>query len=274
MRDSEIKKIIKEKKTGRFAAGNGLYLRISKELSVTWVIRYTVKLPGTNKTSRKEITIGKYPSVSLHQAGLKALEVKESVKMGNDPAIEARIEKAIGKCEINNVDELAVEWINHKKKNIKTWWRNERYYEKDISPSIGLMKPKEVTPLHIKKMIEKVSVPGRMTVANDVLQFAKELFDYGIRLNLLQFNPARVFTCKDAGGIEDARDRAIPLDELEVIFATFRKHYLKFGRDNYLNCALLLAFMCRKTELSESKIEEYDLINKIWKMPEERIESY
>ncbi|USE36903.1 site-specific integrase [Endozoicomonas sp. SCSIO W0465] len=118
-----------------------------------------------------------------------------------------------------------------------------------------------------------VAVPGRMTVANDVLQFAKELFDYGIRLNLLQFNPARVFTCKDAGGIEEARERAIGLDELRDIFATFRKHHLQFTRDNYLNCALLLTLMCRKTELSVTKIEEFDLHKKKWTLPKDRIES-
>ncbi len=233
MKDSEIKKLIKTKKEGRYAAGNGLYLRISKELSVTWVVRYTISGQGGNR-KRKEVTIGCYPDMSLYQASLKTLEIKEGLKAGEDPKVAKRIEKAIGKQEIINMDELAAEWIKFKKKNIKTWWRNERYYQKDIGPKIGLMRPDQVTSLHVKKLVEDVAVPGRMTVANDVLQFAKELFDYGIRLNLMQFNPARVFTCKDAGGIEEARERAIGLDELGDIFATFRKHHLQFTRENYL----------------------------------------
>ncbi len=272
MKDSEIKKLIKTKKEGRYAAGNGLYLRISKELSVTWVVRYTISGQGGNR-KRKEVTIGCYPDMSLYQASLKTLEIKEGLKAGEDPKVAKRIEKAIGKQEINNMDELAAEWIKFKKKNIKTWWRNERYYQKDIGPKIGLMRPDQVTSLHVKKLVEDVAVPGRMTVANDVLQFAKELFDYGIRLNLMQFNPARVFTCKDAGGIEEARERAIGLDELGDIFATFRKHHLQFTRENYLNCALLLTLMCRKTELSVSKIEEYNLVKKKWSLPEERIKA-
>ncbi|USE36900.1 integrase arm-type DNA-binding domain-containing protein [Endozoicomonas sp. SCSIO W0465] len=157
MKDSEVKKLIKAKKEGRYAAGNGLYLRISKELSVTWIVRYTVSGHG-DKRKRKEVTIGSYPDMSLHQANLKAGDIKEKLKEGEDPMVAKRIQQAIGRQEVANVDELAIEWINHKKKNIKTWWRNERYYNKDIGPKVGLMRPDQVTPLHIKKLVEDVCV--------------------------------------------------------------------------------------------------------------------
>ncbi|WP_330925001.1 tyrosine-type recombinase/integrase [Candidatus Sororendozoicomonas aggregata] len=256
--DRQIKAIIKTKKEGKHPVGNNLYLRISKEQTVTWVVRYTIN------GKRKEITIGGYPDVTLRNASLEADDIKKNARKGVDP-------QCSDEDDISTVDDLAYQWIAHKKNNIKTWTINERVYRRDISPAIGLKTINNVTPLNIKSLIEKAAVPGRMSVANTALQFCKEIFDYGIRLGVAESNPARSFTVKDAGGIGKKRARALSIKELPEVFKTLRDNQVHFSRDNYLYCALLLALSVRKGELIIAKIEEFDMVNDQWILPNERI---
>jgi|GEM_PF-2084348 len=73
MNDLQIKKLLREKAEGRYSVGGrlGLYFRVSKEGTGTWVVRYK---PLGRK--RREITIGCYTSepggISLKDARIKA----------------------------------------------------------------------------------------------------------------------------------------------------------------------------------------------------------
>ena len=60
--DKQIKSMLRKKESCYFAAGNGLYFRVSKEGTGFWIVRYTI-----NKR-RREISIGRYPDLSLASA--------------------------------------------------------------------------------------------------------------------------------------------------------------------------------------------------------------
>ena len=53
MTDRQVKSLIKNGKTGRYAIGNGLYFRISNEGTGFWVVRYIIH------GKRREITLGR-----------------------------------------------------------------------------------------------------------------------------------------------------------------------------------------------------------------------
>ena len=54
MNNNQIKALLRLGETGRHSIGNGLYLRISKEGTGFWVVRYTIH------EKRREIAIGSY----------------------------------------------------------------------------------------------------------------------------------------------------------------------------------------------------------------------
>ncbi len=93
-----------------------------------------------------------------------------------------------------------------------------------------------------------------------------QLFDHAIKLRLLLNNPASAFKVNDAGGIEKNRERALSLEEIGQVFRVFREHSDSFSCDNYLACALLLLLSVRRSELTESPWEEFDLDEKKWSL--------
>ncbi|MBM7073014.1 hypothetical protein JQC92_13410 [Shewanella sp. 202IG2-18] len=72
--------------------------------------------------------------------------------------------------------------------------------------------------------IEAITNSNRPTIANDALMYCKQIFRHGIRLNLLQHNPAEAFSVRHAGGVEQSRSRILTLEEVRVVFRIFREN--------------------------------------------------
>lgn len=261
MNDKQIKSLLRKKATGRYAAGNGLYLRVSESGTGFWILRYT------SHSKRREISFGRYPDLTLAEATVEAAKIKTEIRHGIDPQAEKKRPDSV---KIKIVDELAADWLKDCEKRLKYPGIPRRVYEKDLAPVFGELGLDRITPLDVRAAIEQIVKSGRPTVANDALAYCKQLFRHGIRLNLITTNPAEAFTVKHAGGIEQSRSRALTIDELAKIFTTFQKYSDQFTRENYLAVALLLVLGVRKGELIAAEWSEFDIEAAIWDMPEER----
>lgn len=258
----KIKSLIKNKAVGKYAIGNGLYIRISDEGSAFFTIRYTIH------KKRKEMTLGKFPELSLADAKFKAAQIKVDLKNENiDPLAE---KKRLDKEEMITVNDLAEDWLKDCEKRLKHPNIPKRVYKKDIAPFVGELGIDKVTPRDIRAIIQHIAESNRPTIANDALMYCKQLFRHAIKLDLRTSNPAEAFTLSDAGGVEQSRSRALSLDELEQVFLCLRNNHNQFTRDNYLATALLIALAVRKGELISAKWEEFDFESELWHVPQDR----
>lgn len=245
----------------RHPIGSGLYLVVRNSATPYWMLRYT------SNSKRKEITLGKYPTLSLADAKADAVIKKREVDLGTDPLI-AR--KKIKEQSIKLVDDLFADWFeNDLAKRLKHPGIPKRIYNKDIKPVIGDLPIAEVSALDIRKIIQGIS-DVRPTVANDALMYMKQMFRHGFKLDLLTHNPASAFTVSDAGGIEKSRDRYLTIDEVKQVFSIFKNNIAKFNRDNYLACALLITLGVRKSELCCAQWNEFEFDKALWNLPEGR----
>lgn len=249
---------------GRFADGHGLYLVVPQRGRAYWMLRYT------SNAKRKEMTLGKVDDLSLADARVKAALQMKQLREGLDPLV-AKKRATYG--SIHCVDDLFHDWHEGNKKRLKHPHIPFRVYTKDISPVIGEMPPAAVTGRDIKQILLKITESNRPTIANDALLYCKQLFNHGIKLDVIAYNPAFAFSVDDAGGIEKSRDRALTIEELAFAFKKFREESDSFTRDNYLACALLVLLGVRKGELTEAMWSEFDLSKKIWYLPQERSKS-
>ncbi|MGI9274464.1 MAG: tyrosine-type recombinase/integrase [Endozoicomonas sp.] len=264
IKDSQIRRLVREKQVGKHPVGQNLYLRISKQLKPSWLVRYTVK--GSSR--RKEHTIGAYPAVSLADAFVRATEVKEQAKMGVDLVLEEKQ----GEFDVKTMNDLFEVWLEFKKKNIKSWHLQAGRYRREIKLSIGQYPPENVKAVQIREVLERIYKSGRPAVANDVLSDLKGMFSYGQKLQMMQVNPTEHFTVSDAGGIEEGRERYLTAEEVKLVFEAMRATSM-MSRDNYLSCALLLVLAVRKMELFGARFREFDFKEAIWRFPSERITS-
>jgi len=259
--DRQVKSLIKNGKVGRHAIGNGLYFRISNEGTGFWVVRYVIH------GKRREITLGRYPGLSLADANIETILVKNNVKKNIDPLAER---KRADDSTFNTVDDLAEDWLKECEKRLKHPNIPRRVYTKDLAPTIGQLTIEQVNPRDIRAIILKITNSGRPTIANDALMYCKQLFRHGVKLDLLNSNPAEPFTVNDAGGVEQSRSRVLSFEELQIIFTCFHKHRDQFTRENTLAAALLVTLGVRKGELIAALWEEFDIDAKLWHIPNAR----
>ncbi|MFQ3247975.1 MAG: integrase [Arenicella sp.] len=261
MNAAQAKSLVTKGVTGRHAVGNGLYLRVSKENTGYWVVRYSIF------GMRREITLGRFDALSLARANLKAAEIKLDVKEGKDPLVEKEREKS---GHLLTVNDLAEDWFQECDSRLKNPRIPRQVYRDYIQPSLGKHAIHKVTALDVRGAIKRIKSKGATTRANDALMYLKQLFTHAIKLGLIEINPATAFTNTDAGGQEKSRTRALSLDEISHVLKIMRTHTDQFARENYLAVLLLLTLGVRKVELVASKWVEFDLVAGIWKLPAER----
>jgi integrase len=248
-------------KTQRHADGEGLYLVVPASGTASWMLRFT-----SNK-KRREMTLGKVKDLTLANARADAATKMKQVREGFDPLLQR---KRAEQESIKTVNDLFEDWYPTLVKRLKHPSIPKRVYTKDIAPHIGDIPLDKITARDIRTTITAINDSGRPTIANDALGHCKQLFNHGIKLDLLQGNPASAFTVRDAGGIEQSKDRALSEEELTAFFRIARENSTSFSRDNYLACALLVCLGVRKSELCEARWEEFDLKEGLWHLPAER----
>nr|WP_298968459.1 site-specific integrase [uncultured Halomonas sp.] len=260
----KVQSLIREAKPGRYGDGNGLYLMIPKAGAAYWMCRYTFA------GKRRGMTLGKYSQFSLAEAREQVVETQKAIRNGNDPLAERKRDEQV---TISTVQDLFDDWYQDLEKRLKHPNIPKRVFERDIAPSICSLTLDSVTPMDVRAIVRNVTISGRPTIANDALMYLKQLFNHGIKLGLITYNPASAFNVNDAGGVEKSRDRALSTEELSKAFTVFRENRTSFTRDNYLACALLVVLGVRKTELTEAKWSEFDLKDAKWGLPGERSKS-
>ncbi len=251
--------------------GEGLYLRFRQVDAVPlWLFRYRF-------TGRQRVMgLGSYTSLSLADARKTAKELRARVALGHDVAAEKQERKraAVVKIEAQKnaltVGQLADEYFE---RMIVGHWKHPNIVrsriERDIKPNIGKLAVKDVKPMHIDTMLQSIVKRGAPTTANDVLRWVRRMFDYAVKRQMVEYNPAVAFNLSDAGGKEEARRRWLTRDELVQLFKAMR-NAKGFTAENFLSVKLLLLLGVRKQELTAAKVAEFDLDKAIWYLPAER----
>lgn len=272
LKDIQIRNWIK---TGeRFEAksdGDGLYLSYRADYSIPmWKLRY--RFAGKQRT----INLGSYSSLSLADARETTKKLRARIALGYDVADEKQERKrdAVAKIDAEvravTVAQLADEYFE---RMILGKWKHPNIVrsriERDIKPMMGKLKVEDVKPIHIDELLQSVLKRGAPTVANDVLRWVRRMFDYAVKRHMVEYNPAAAFSLADAGGKEEARERALSRKELVMLFEAMR-NAKGFNIENILTVKLLLMLAVRKGELVGAKVSEFDLKKTVWRLPAER----
>ncbi|MBX9265978.1 tyrosine-type recombinase/integrase [Chromobacterium violaceum] len=270
--DMQIKAWIKagERFEGK-SDGDGLWLRYRPADKLP-VWRYRYRFEGKQRTMQ----IGTYGEFSLAKARETARELAARVALGYDVAGEKQERKAAALAKIeeekNAVTMLALANEYYERMILGRWKHPDivrRRIDKDIGPMLGKMKVEDIKPRHIDDMLQTIVKRGAPTIANDVLRWTRRMFDYAIKRHIIEINPASAFDLGDAGGKEEARERALSRDELAKLFQAM-KLARGFSVENDLAIRLLLLLCVRKMELCAARKEEFDLPAGIWHLPGER----
>lgn len=254
-----------EAKDRKLFDSHGLYLLVKSNGSKYWRFKY--RFAGKEKL----LAFGVYPEVSLTEARTKRDEARKQIRDNIDPSETRRQKKWDDKIkEENSFQSIGTEWWNQKKGiwSEKHALRVLASLQKDIFPSIGKRPISEITTPELLQTLRAVESRGALDVASRLLQRCTQIFRYAVQTGRAHFNPAAEL----AGTLKTRKvqhQASLPRNELPG----FLNHIANY--DGYpltrLALQLLTLTFVRPGELRHAQWDEFELENKLWRIPAERM---
>jgi len=238
------------KATGRaykVADDDGLYLFVTPTGGKSW--RYNHTENGKQQTK----TYGRYPVVGLAEARRLHHAFKHSTQEAGDTF------KAV-----------ADKWMRlHLPglKNVKHQKQVGDTLAQFVFPAIGQTPIKDVTRKALVAVVQAVDARGTTETAHRVAGRIKQVFDHAIDLGELESNPAigltRVLKPRKVEHM-----KALPPGEVPALMAAIETYPEDVTR---IGLQLLAHTFVRTRELTQAKWAEFDLKNRVWIVPGERM---
>jgi len=265
--NTEVKQAKIKDKEYTLADGAGLQLRVRPNGAKLWILKYSQ--PYTKK--RTNLSLGKYPQVSLAQARTKREELKVLLAENIDPKTHRdQQEQNIKDALENTFGVYADKWYQLKKTQVKLEtaehaWKNLSRHILPVFENVPvhLVKPKLVLdtfkPLQAKGSFETIKRLCR--IVNEIMRLAVAagVIDVNYLADVTKLFPAPKKT--NMATIEPSR---LPDLMKAIAFANVSRP---------IRCLVewQLHTMTRPIEAASARWEDIDTVEKVWLIPAERM---
>lgn len=245
----------------------GLRLLVKPNGAKYWRLKY--RHDGKQKT----LALGVYPDVGLAAARAGVENAKALLRDGIDPGLTRKKKRKQGLVDDPTLFcFIAREWWEHQK---GTWTPDHAHriwsrLESDALPHIGQIPITAITSQQIIALVRCVEARGALDVARRLLQDVRRVCVYAAPIYKLASNPA-----SDLVGTLKARKQehraSLPREELPG-FLQALESYSEQGRLlTQLAIKLLVLTFVRSGELRGARWEEFNLKEKLWRIPAHRM---
>lgn len=264
--DVELRNWIKAGQPIAKADGEGLTFTLSAKGTAAWTLRYR------HAGKAKELTLGRYPDLSLAKAREIAAEKRVQIRLGGDVAEEKQAQKeaakaAAARAKLGTVKALYEDFyerqIAERRKHPE---QVAGVFALHILPKLGNKQVEDVKPADIDAMLRPLTDRGVFRTAAKALQLTKALFAYAMKRHIVISNPAAPFNWTDIGGEAGPRSRVLSKGELVKFFKAMRDTP-NFPTYSAAALKLLLALGVRKMELLTATWDQFDLKAGEWHLP-------
>ncbi|WP_066092672.1 tyrosine-type recombinase/integrase [Xanthomonas massiliensis] len=167
--------------------GGGLYALPGPNGRHGWRLDYRVH------NTRKTISLGVYPDVSLTEARKRREEARQMVAAGIDPSENRKAEKAAGaERAANSFEVIAREWLASQ----KAGWTDSHHakqvarLENHAFPWIGKKPIAEVGVADLRPLLDKMAKAEHNEQAHRVMAAVASVFKYAVATGRAERNPA------------------------------------------------------------------------------------
>lgn len=248
-------------KPGKYFDGHGLYLRVDEGGGRYWVQRIVIR------GKRRELGLGPASLIPLAEARSAAVENRKIARAGGDPIADKKQAKAILTFE---------EAAKRAHAELSPTWKNPKdqaaflsTLEKHVFGRFGKVPVPDVTSADIRQAILKARKTAP-EVARKLSFRISAVFKWAIAEGMRADNPAL------AGALALPRQekssgqrKALPYDEVNACLAAIAGSGASLSTKLALELVVLTA--CRSGEVRGARWSEFDVIAKVWIIPEERM---
>lgn len=258
--DVRIRNWIKAGQPVAIADGGGLTFTLSAKRTAAWVLRY--RFGG----KPRELTIGRYPDITLAKARELATDARAKIQQGVDVAREkqkASMERAAAK----SFRQLATDYMEKKFPDLAANTIKQRRHHIDdiIVPKLGGLAARDVTTSDVVALIETVGQRSQ-SVAELVFTAMSEIFKHAVARHAVTANPcAGISVSAICGKPVPKRQRLmLTAEELRAILPALPT----IGDQNALTVKILLATCTRIGELARAEWAHLNFDRAEWFIPD------
>ena len=247
--------------------GNSLYLEVTPAGGKIFRMRY--RIDG----KEKDLTIGKYPTVSLVEARQAAENARRMIAQEQDPSAMKQQAKQERKTALLNTFANVTKAWHEKTTKRKSWKPNHaarvlRYFETDVFPIIGETPINKIGKKEIKAVLDKVTERGVSETAEKIRQWIGAVFTYAGYEELTDRNPAALLK----GYIEPTESKRMPALPREELPEFYRRLILADCEQQNRICVMLIMLcFARNKEIRGGQWQEIDFKRKTWTIPADRM---
>lgn len=244
--------------------GDGLFLYVQRRAK-TWLFQY--RIGG----KRGEITIGRFPEISLAEACEQSQRFRTMVAHGENPAQSKREAKRAARAapQSETFKAFSLAWLDEKMSTKSETYRNQlrSFLERFVWDAIGAMPLPDVKSLHVRDMLEALrDIP---ITGEKVRLMLQQIFQYGNIKLLIETNPAAsmrgLFELPQTEHHRHLNER-----ELGAFWRALGRQH-NAHPTTIAAARFLMLTMTRKNEVLRAKWSEVDFGAKSWTIPAERM---
>ncbi len=264
--DAKIRALKAKSKAYKVSDFGGLYLFVTSKGSKLWRLKYR------HNGKEGKLSYGPYPEISLKDARDLRDEAKALLKKGHNPAqIKQQTkdeELSVSEHIFNKVADQFVDKLTKEGRSPATL-KKLHWLLEDARQDFGHMPITEITAPIILKSLRKRESFGHYETANRMKSRIGGVFRYAVASGITDTDPT--YALKDALIRPTVTHRAAITDEKTL--AELLQHIKNYTgqRETAIALQLLMQFACRPGEIRNAKWEEFDIVNREWTPPKERM---
>jgi integrase len=273
----------------------GLELRVSGDGRKTWSFRYR-----TRDGRQARVTLGVFSDAfDLEKGRREAAKARVLVDEGKDPAAVLRAAKDAAKLEpIRTFDDLAEayfkacergEWAPKGRKKRAVSIENDRsVYRLYIKSPLAKLRPEAIKWATVRAFLRDMVDRGITTRVNRAHALVSQILTFAVSEERIESNPvagrrklvserprARIYTDVELRAVWAGLGDPEALRVSEALAAKRRDGDRVFvGPAVCIALKLTLMLLNRRTEISGMSLDELDLENGVWLIPEERMKNH
>lgn len=259
--DAQLRAWVKANSPVAKADGGGLTFTLSAAGTAAWILRY--RFSG----KPRELTLGKYPDVSLKMARQRASEARAEIQNGVDVARQRQRIKA-ETAAAKSFAQLAEDYMGKVFPNLATNTQKQRkhHIQGIILPKLGRIAARDVSTSDVVSLIEAVGKNRSGNVAELVLTAVSEIFKHGMACHAVIVNPCVGVSVSAICGKTEPRRQRLKLTEEEL--RTVLPALPTIGSENEMAVKLLLLTCTRIGELTRAEWIHVDFERAEWFVPD------
>lgn len=181
----------------------GFAVRVTAKGAKSFTLNYTID------GRERRLTIGKWPAWTTTAARQRAKELRQQADRGIDP-----LEQRQHRREAPTFAELAEEYMARHGDSKKSAAAMAGMLGRDVLPVIGRRKAEDLKRRDIIALVE-AKVRQTPIAGNRVLQLVRGIFNWGIGVDLVEYNPCHKVK---APAEENGRDRVLSAAEIRTVW--------------------------------------------------------